>query len=153
MNKRVMNYLISGKKWKLLTYCHNDWNYLWRISAMSPHASRDLLFQSMTSTSPASGSMISRIKWNLRTRITYQLHLTSSKRNRFNVYKTVTLTGSCKEIVFPFCVLVSLTPIPSYPPCPWHGVGHYTHSRYMGQWIQCHRFVLFGIRRSSFCII
>jgi hypothetical protein len=32
--------------------------------------------------------------------ITHQLQLTSSKKTRFNVFKTVTLIGSCKEIVF-----------------------------------------------------
>ena len=153
MNKRVMNYLISGKKRKLPIYNHNDWNYLWRISAMSPHVARGLLFESMTSTTPASGSMTSRIKWNLRTCITHQLHLTWSKRKIFNVFKTVTLTRSCKEIVFPFCVCVALKPIPSYPPCPWDSVGHYAHARYMGQRTQCHRFVQFSIHGSSFCII
>ena len=85
--------------------------------------------------------------------ITHQLHLTWSKRKRFNVFKTVTLTRSCKEIVFPFCVRVALTPIPSYPPCPWDSVGHYAHARYMGQRTQCHIFVQFGIHGSSFCII
>jgi hypothetical protein len=60
----------------------------------------------------------SRIKWNLRTHITHTKHRVSKNSN---VYKIVTLTWSCKEIVFPSWFLVSLTPIPSYSPCPWYG--------------------------------
>jgi len=42
---------------------------------MSAHSSRGLRFESMTSTTPLSGLMISRIKWNLPEVINYTLNI------------------------------------------------------------------------------
>jgi hypothetical protein len=59
-------------------------------------------FESMTLTTPSSTLMIKKIKWKLHRHNESIIRLTSSKRKQ-NVYKTVTLTRSCKEIVCPFC--------------------------------------------------
>ena len=50
---------------------------------MSVHAERDVRFGSMTITSPLSGTMINKIKWNLHAHnesIIHRLIITSSKR-------------------------------------------------------------------------
>jgi hypothetical protein len=69
---------------------------------MFAHFSKGVRFESMTLTTPSSIIMINRIKWKLHTHNESIICLTSSKRKQ-NVYKTVTVTRSCKEIVFPFC--------------------------------------------------
>ena len=70
-----------------------------------------------------------------------------------NVYKTVTLTWSCKEIVFPIWLLVVLKTLASTPPCPGRFFVRYIHEWHLDQWTQCHRFVVFCILASSFYII
>jgi hypothetical protein len=83
---------------------------------MFAHFSKGVRFESMTLTTPSSTIMINRIKWKLHTHNESIIRLTSSKRKQ-NVYKTVTLTRSCKEIVFPFCCRNTSMIVPSYPLC------------------------------------
>jgi hypothetical protein len=80
--------------------------------------SKGVRFESMTLTTPSSILMINRIKWKLHRHNESIIRLTSSKQKQ-NVYKTVTLTRSCKEIVFPFCCWNTLTIVPSYPLSLW----------------------------------
>ena len=69
----------------------------------------------------------------MQTCITYQLHLTLTKQKRINVYKTETLTRSCKEIEFPYSNCTRLNICTGQPPRPWGTDERNVHWRHLGQ--------------------
>ena len=121
MSKWVINYLISGNEDRRCRYraiLIEITSGAWQPCSPIAHA--------LYVSSPWQVLLLSEAEWlgeysgsctNITRRII--LDFTSSKRNRMYV---ITLTWSCKERIFPLCLLASVKTLASCPLCPWRTV-------------------------------